>query len=578
MSSRRPYLSRRPYVLRAVIAVLAVLMVVLSSCAQIPRSGPVGKSKDESAGNPNAPVFFPPPPHPGATPESIIEDFYGAGSGYEGDYAVARQYLTQALSVSWKSDKRTLVFRKATVVKTGVENEFKYQLDLAYAVDADGVATQFPEGTTETIPVTLEQVDGEWRISAVPDGTAIPEETFKVIYAAQPIYFYDPTFTYAVPDVRWFIKKNTVKAMTSALLDGPAPYLQGAVVSAFPSGMKLARESVPVVSGAAQVDLSAKELVDASAEDRQRMQNQLTLTFRSQPDVVNVQLRADQDLVRVEDNGSVLPPVLEKNAPARQIAVSNNELVRYENNRVSALPDMQPVAGLNPSAPAESPTSQAVAFLNSAGTSLYSMIPGLPARQLTTRTTLSHPSFSPQDWVWTAGPGANGATEVVAFKPSNVPLGQPVPTVTMAPAWLAGRVVRDFRISREGTRALVISEMNGKSSVQVTGIVRNPDGTPKDLTAPITLFSSAPVDQGVWVNSTTVAVMKASSTENVVPELLSLTSSQPQLLPAWPNLTTISAGNGPEQIFGQSGAGVFQRVGNGWELQLKGPVDPSFPG
>jgi hypothetical protein len=326
------------------------------------------------------------------------------------------------------------------------------------------------------------------------------------------------------------------------------------------------------------VDLSAKELVDASAEDRQRMQNQLTLTFRSQPDVVNVQLRADQDLVRVEDNGSVLPPVLEKNAPARQIAVSNNELVRYENNRVSALPDMQPVAGLNPSAPAESPTSQAVAFLNSAGTSLYSMIPGLPARQLTTRTTLSHPSFSPQDWVWTAGPGANGATEVVAFKPSNVPLGQPVPTVTMAPAWLAGRVVRDFRISREGTRALVISEMNGKSSVQVTGIVRNPDGTPKDLTAPITLFSSAPVDQGVWVNSTTVAVMKASSTENVVPELLSLTSSQPQLLPAWPNLTTISAGNGPEQIFGQSGAGVFQRVGNGWELQLKGPVDPSFPG
>ena len=143
---------------------------------------------------------------------------------------------------------------------------------------------------------------------------------------------------------------------------------------------------------------------------------------------------------------------------------------------------------------------------------------------------------------------------------------------------MAGRVVRDFRISREGTRALVISEMNGKSSVQVTGIVRNPDGTPKDLTAPITLFSSAPVDQGVWVNSTTVAVMKASSTENVVPELLSLTSSQPQLLPAWPNLTTISAGNGPEQIFGQSGAGVFQRVGNGWELQLKGPVDPSFPG
>ena len=157
-----------------------------------------------------------------------------------------------------------------------------------------------------------------------------------------------------MPDVRWFIKNKTVKAMTSALLAGPAPYLRGAVVSAFPSGIKLARESVPVVSGAAQVDLTAKELTEASTEDRLRMQTQLSLTFRSQPDVVNVELRANQDLVRVEDNGSVLPPVRDKNVPVREIAVSGNELVRYENNRTSPLPDMQPVSSLGPRYPAES--------------------------------------------------------------------------------------------------------------------------------------------------------------------------------------------------------------------------------
>ena len=325
-------------------ALLALLLLLLTSCAQIPRSGPVGKSTDESAGNPNAPVFFPAAPRPGAGPEAVIEDFYLAGSGYEDDYAVARQYLTQASSVTWKPDQRALVFRKATVVATGVENVFNYQLDLAYTVDADGVATQLPEGTTENVPVTLIQVDGEWRISDLPDGTAIPEETFKVIYGAYPIYFYDPTFTYAVPDVRWFIRKKTVKAMTSALLGGPAPYLKGAVVSAFPSGIKLARESVPVVSGAAQVDLTAKDLVEASNEDRLRMQTQLALTFRSQPDVINVELRANQDLVRVEDNGTVLPPVRDENVPAYQIAVSNNDLVRYENNRLSPLPDIQSVA------------------------------------------------------------------------------------------------------------------------------------------------------------------------------------------------------------------------------------------
>ncbi|MFJ4168438.1 LpqB family beta-propeller domain-containing protein [Paenarthrobacter sp. NPDC089714] len=563
---------------RAAIAVMAVLVVLLASCAQIPRSGPVGKSKDESAGNSNAPVFFPAAPRAGASPEAVIEDFYMAGSGYEDDYPVARQYLTQAQSVTWKPDKRALVFREAQVVKTAVENEYVYELDLAYSVDADGIATQYPPGTKESIPVTLDQVEGEWRISKVPDGTAIPEETFKVIYGAYPIYFYDPTFTYAVPDYRWFIKKKTVKSMTSALLAGPAPYLRGAVVSAFPSGIKLARESVPVVSGAAQVDLSAKELFDASAEDRQRMQNQLALTFRSQPDVINVQLRADQDLVRVDDDGSVLPPVVDKSVPARQIAVNNGDLVRYENNRVSPLPDIQSVAGLGPHSPAESPVSQTAAFLNGDRTTLYSIEPGQPARQLTTRSTLTGPSFSPQDWVWTSGPGANGATEIVAFKPTGVAPGMAIPSTTITPAWLSGRTVKEFRVSREGARALIISVANGKTAVQVAGIVRNPDGTPKDLTAPVTLFTNSSPDQGAWVNGSTVVVMAASATGTVVPELLSLASGDPQQLAPWDGLTSLSAGNGSEQIYGQSAAGVFQRVGNGWELQLKGPTEPAFPG
>ncbi|WP_411373736.1 LpqB family beta-propeller domain-containing protein [Arthrobacter sp. MPF02] len=559
-------------------AFLLALLLVLAGCARIPTSGPVGKSSEGSAGNLSAPVFLPAAPQPGASPETIIDYFYRAGSGYEDDYAVARQYLTQASAVSWKPDQRALVYRNARVVATDTENVYNYELDVAYTVDADGIATQSPEGTIENIPVTVTQVDGEWRISAIPDGTAIAEETFKVIYGAYPIYFYDPTFTFAVPDVRWFIRNKTVKAMTSALLAGPAPYLRGAVASAFPSGIKLARESVPVVSGAAQVDLTAKELMETSPEDRLRMQMQLTLTFRSQPDVVNVELRANQDLVRVEDDGSVLPPVQDKSVPSRQIAVSGNELVRYENNRVSPLPDMQPVSALNPRLPAESPVSQTAAFLNEGRTTLYSITPGQPARTLTTRGTLSRPSFGLNDWVWTAGPGANGDTEVVAYRPAGVAEGASVPSVTLAPAWLAGRTVKEFRLSREGVRALVISEQNGKTRVQVAGIIRGGDGTPRELTAPVTLATDSNPDQGVWVSDTTVAVMKGSASSNVTPELLSLTSGQPQQLAPWPGLVALSAGNGAEEIYGQSAEGVFQRLGNGWSPQIKGPIDPAFPG
>lgn len=559
-------------------SLLVLLLILLAGCARIPTSGPVGKSSEGSAGNLSAPVFLPAAPQPGASPETIIDYFYRAGSGYEDDYAVARQYLTQASSVSWKPDQRALVYREARVVATGTENVYNYELDVAYTVDADGIATQSPEGTIENIPVTVTQVDGEWRISAIPDGTAIAEETFKVIYGAFPIYFYDPSFTFAVPDVRWFIKNKTVKAMTSALLAGPAPYLRGAVASAFPSGIKLARESVPVVSGAAQVDLTAKELMETSPEDRLRMQMQLTLTFRSQPDVVNVELRANQDLVRVEDDGSVLPPVQDKNVPSRQIAVSGNDLVRYENNRVSPLPDMQPVSSLNPRLPAESPVSQSAAFLNDSRTTLYSISPGQPARALTTRSTLSRPSFGLNEWVWSAGPGGSGDTEVVAYRPAGIAEGATVPSVTLTPAWLAGRTVKEFRISREGVRALVISEQNGKTRVQVTGIIRGGDGTPRELTPPITLATGSDPDQGAWVTDTTIAVMKGSAASNVTPELLSLASGQPQQLAPWPGLVALSAGNGPEDIYAQSAEGIFQRLGNGWSPQIKGPTDPSFPG
>ncbi|HET8880105.1 MAG TPA: LpqB family beta-propeller domain-containing protein, partial [Arthrobacter sp.] len=188
------------------------------------------------------------------------------------------------------------------------------------------------------------------------------------------------------------------------------------------------------------------------------------------------------------------------------------------------------------------------------------------------------PSFDRYDWVWTSGPGASGATEVLAYRPSGIAEGANVPGVTLAPAWLSGASVKEFRIARDGTRALVISTANGKTRVQLTGIVRNGDGTPKDLTAPITLLTAHDPDQGVWVNDMTVAVMKGAGGENVTPELLSMTATAPQQLAPWSGLTGLSAGNGPAEIYGQSADGIFQRLGNGWSLQLKGAIDPAFPG
>ena len=55
---------------------------------------------------------------------------------------------------------------------------------------------------------------------------------------------------------------------------------------------------------------------------------------------------------------------------------------------------------------------------------------------------------------------------------------------------------------------------------------------------PMTLLATNDPDQGVWVDDTTVAVMKGSPSDAVTPELLFLTSSHPQKLAPWPGLTS----------------------------------------
>ena len=91
----------------------------------------------------------------------------------------------------------------------------------------------------------------------------------------------------------------------------------------------------------------------------------------------------------------------------------------------------------------------------------------------------------------------------------------------------------------------------------------------------MTLLATNDPDQGVWVDDTTVAVMKGSPSDAVTPELLFLTSSQPQKLAPWPGLTALSAGNGGEEIYAQSTEGIFQRIGNGLVPAAQGP-DRSF--
>jgi hypothetical protein len=144
---------------------------------------------------------------------------------------------------------------------------------------------------------------------------------------------------------------------------------------------------------------------------------------------------------------------------------------------------------------------------------------------------------------------------------------------------LAGRNVKSLRISRDGVRALVLSEADGQSLLQVAGIVRGPDGAPQSLTTPITLpLTGKNPELALWVDESTVVVSSTSATDAVTPELVSLQGGEPRQLSSLPGIQWISAGNGDQSIYAVTHDGIYLLVRTSWTEQGKGAAELSFAG
>ncbi|WP_287898350.1 LpqB family beta-propeller domain-containing protein [Arthrobacter sp.] len=564
---------------RSALALLLAVVVLLTAgaCASIPRSGPVSKSQGDSAPQVKDPqVFYPPDPTPGASEDSIIEGFYNAGNSYKDDYKVARLYLAQNTATTWKPETDTLVYRSAKVVPGAKDREFFYDLDLAYEVDAQGIVTTHPKGTHRRVPLSLAKVDGEWRITQVGDGTVIPLDVFQRLYDPYTLYFYDPSFRYAVPDVRWFLTRSTTPtSIVRAILAGPAPHLKGAVVSAFPEGTRLAKDSVPIVSGTAQVDLTAG-LLQSSVTDRHRMLNQLTIALRAPASVVNVQLLAGSTALTMDGSDSVVPPILNATVPSWQVSVLQKQLGIYDNNKAERVKGLD-TAAYNPRNPAVSYTQDSFAFLNQQRSALYMATAGKTVKDVLDGSELLRPSFDPQGWVWSGNSGtADG--KLIAFNSDNAFGPAPPASVSLAPDWLRGQVVKDAQLSRDGTRILILTGKGEGTKVLIAGVIRGADGTPRGLTTPLQLSDGKNVTQGAWVSDTQVLVANTSGSGAESPLLLSLRSFQSQSLSDVVGLRGISVGNGIQDIYVQTATGLAQRVGNTWVQQGAGVKDPKFAG
>lgn len=579
--------SVRPFA-RLLLMAMAVL-AVLSGCSSIPTTGPVGTASAHSDGNALVDTFALAPRGPsqtgGETPEEILQGFITAGTGAADDYSVAREFLTGAAAETWNPTERVLIYgADPNIVPAADGNGYSIRLEVVGSVDNRGIRTDRAPGTTETLSAKLEQEDGQWRISSVPNGIMVSEVSFSLLFLSHNLYFYSSSYDFWVPDTRWFVQKSGIAAnVVKAMLEGPAPYLQGAVSSAFPAGTSLARDAVPVVSGVATVDLSADVLQDSSDLNRQQMALQLRQNLGNLNNVNSVTMTVNQRSVDLgKESGELIEPVADPEVGGTQIAAYGNELVYFKDDQPQLIDGIPSVAEHGPRDPALSLDLATIAFLNGDRSALFLTGPNQDVRLVATGSSLTPPSIDPGRWTWTASQTGTGSS-ILALPPGGTSenvLSLPVP-------WLAETSISELRISRDGTRALLVAAQGGRSQVLVAGIVRDADGVPRTLTTPLELAVTADpgsgipvavsVDRAKWVSEDSIAAVQTSADGEATPFILNL-GAGPEPLAGLTGITGLSAGKGEQDIYVHTQSAVYKRMGNSWYEVAAGLTDPAFPG
>jgi hypothetical protein len=492
-------------------ALLTAFAAALAGCASIPDAGPVRQGAPITQLNDPLDLDFnPSPPAKGATEDQIVHGFIDAASSPKNDFGVARQYLTASMSSSWNPNESVTVDqgtgRLYNQISDGTSSA-RWQVDVTPVANVDSVGAY--HGAVSTAPVSLRydlvKVNGQWRISVAPNGVVLDNPTFRAVYAPQTLYFYNASFTYLVPDLRWFPSRvgNAATRVTNAVLAGPAKWLVGAVVSAFPPGTQLALPSVTISNGRADVDLSS-QAGQADALTLQRMKFQLEQSLGSI--VQSVQLSIEGTTQTVGDLSAA-------NAPIQDPQVDNHALV-YRNGQFGLLAasGIEDIPGISTKVAALHPTSASLTANHDTAVALalghvYVVRKAAAGPQrVDARPGLIAPALDNYGYAWS----------VPADRPGDlVAVGTDGAQKAIKTDWPNATRILSLEVSRDGTRVIAVLQSGATYSLVAAGIVRTQDNLPASLTDPIELGmgGGSPL-AATWVDQLNVALLSNTGDDN----------------------------------------------------------------
>ncbi len=487
-----------------VVGALLGVALLLAGCANIPTGGGVSKlTIDQDAGDP-APVTLPDQPVKGASQAEILAGFIRAGRGPQLNYQVAREFLTTGFSAKWNPNAGVLI--SSTPISSTPLSETALQISISVAaeVDVTGHYTSYAAPQLKPLQFSFaKDKAGQWRIAAAPDGTILTPNRFSSIFHAYPLYFFDPSFQYLVPDQRWFADTRSIATLIiKGLLAGPPDWLSGGVLlSAFPNGTELTPGSPTLESGRATVDLSSQVSGESAASQR-RMVQQLTQSLAQLGTVRSAAISVGGFPLTVTD-GPV--PGIRQDVLPDPVGFEKGVFGTLVNGTVRALPGVgTAVDKLAPIGAAVARNGTDVAVLSSAG---VSVVRGTAAAvALDRRPGLVVPSSDPEGFVWSVPSGQPGA--IIAYDTS----GKPHPV-----AFSYEGTVVSMDVARDGTRVLIALATASGPKLLVAGIIRDKDLVPTGLGPPVyPAIGSGTLLDASWIDSDSVVVLSQDGTSTTV--------------------------------------------------------------
>jgi len=464
---------------RALVGVATVAVLVVSAgCVQMPESGPVvGTGSEGRADEPPGVFIDPKPPAPGANPADIVTGFLDAMTATPIQTNAAKQFLTSDAQAAWKPEAETITYSEASPPRGGL----RVSVRLGGARHLDGRGSylgRLPAGDRRlTFPMASE--DGEWRIARAPDALIVPDSWFEQRFRQVSLYFFDPSARILVPEPVFVPRgEQLATALTSALLRGPGPALDGISRSFIPEGLSFGL-SVPV-SDEGIADLALRGYNGRLTPDAsEQMLAQLAWTLRQEPTIKFLRVSVGGQPITLSDGESLFD--VDEQGERFNPTVFGASTLLYglrDGRLVSGTPDsLAPVDGpmgvsrLGVRSAAVNITADRVAGVTAGGdgvlmTSVRNQSDRVESVVSGARGMLQ-PAWDFSDRAWLVDNGRGGAR--VSYLSGDHPVGVRVPGVS-------GERVSHFTVSRDGSRFVAVVHRSAGDRVMVSRIVHDGQG------------------------------------------------------------------------------------------------------